>query len=109
YVGQQAVETHGWLSATQMMDGLGLAETTPGPLILVLQFVGFLGGWNAPGTLGPALNAVLASGLTTWMTFVPGYLFIFAGAPFIERTRGNSHLNTALSAVTAAVVGVILN
>jgi chromate transporter len=109
YVAQQAVEVHGWLSATQMMDGLGLAETTPGPLILVLQFVGFLGGWNAPGGMPPLLTATLAAGITTWCTFIPGYLFIFAGAPFIERTRGDLRLNSALSAVTAAVVGVVLN
>jgi len=109
YVGQQAVETHGWLSATQMMDGLGLAETTPGPLILVLQFVGFLGGWNASGTLAPIASAAIASFLTVWATFIPGYLFIFLGAPYIERTRGHLRLNSALTAVTAAVCGVILN
>jgi len=109
YVGQQAVETHGWLSATQMMDGLGLAETTPGPLILVLQFVGFLGGWNAPGALSPIGSAAIASFLTVWSTFIPGYLFIFLGAPYIERTRGHLRLNSALTAVTAAVCGVILN
>ena len=109
YVAQQAVETHGWLSATQMMDGLGLAETTPGPLILVLQFVGFLGGWNEAGGMSPLLLATLAAGLTSWVTFVPGFLFIFTGAPFVESGRGNLRLNTALSAVTAAVVGVVLN
>jgi chromate transporter len=107
YVAQQAVENHGWLTAPQMLDGLGLAETTPGPLILVLQFVGFLGGWHAPG--GGLLLATLAAALTSWVTFVPGFLFIFAGAPFIENSRGNSRLSTALSAITAAVVGVILN
>jgi len=109
YVAQQAVETHGWLSATQMMDGLGLAETTPGPLILVLQFVGFLGGWHEPGTYSPLMMATLAAVLTSWVTFMPGFLFIFAGAPFVESSRGNIRLNTALSAVTAAVVGVVLN
>ena len=109
YVAQQAVEVHGWLLPTQMMDGLGLAETTPGPLILVLQFVGFLGGWNAPGGMPPLMTATLAAAITTWCTFIPGYLFIFAGAPFIEQTRGDLRLNNALSAVTAAVVGVILN
>ena len=109
YVAQQAVVVEGWLTAEQMMDGLGLAETTPGPLILVLQFVGFLGGWHAPSGMPPLLTATLAAAMTTWCTFIPGYLFIFAGAPFIERTRGNLRLNTALSAVTAAVVGVILN
>jgi chromate transporter len=109
YVGQQAVETHGWLSATQMMDGLGLAETTPGPLILVLQFVGFIGGWNGHGTLAPIAAAAISSFLTVWATFIPGYLFIFLGAPYIERTRGHLRLNSALTAVTAAVCGVILN
>jgi chromate transporter len=109
YVAQQAVEVHAWLSPAQMMDGLGLAETTPGPLILVLQFVGFLGGWNEPGGLSPLAMAVLAAGVTTWVTFIPGYLFIFVGAPFIERGRGNLSFDTALSAVTAAVAGVILN
>ncbi len=109
YVAQQAVETHGWLTAGQMMDGLGLAETTPGPLILVLQFVGFLGAWHAPGDLSPLAAATLGAAITTWSTFIPGYLFIFAGAPFIERTRDNPRLHHALSAVTAAVVGVIAN
>ncbi len=109
YVAQQAVEHHGWLSAAQMMDGLGLAETTPGPLILVLQFVGFLGGWQQPGELPPLLAATAGAALTSWVTFVPGFLFIFAGAPFIERLRGNLRLTTALSAITAAVVGVMLN
>ncbi|MEX1049318.1 MAG: chromate efflux transporter [Akkermansiaceae bacterium] len=109
YVAQQAVEVHGWLSPAQMMDGLGLAETTPGPLILVLQFVGFLGGWHAPGGLSPLAMAALAAGITTWVTFIPGYFFIFVGAPFIERGRGNFRFDTALSAVTAAVAGVILN
>ncbi|MFN7138546.1 MAG: chromate efflux transporter [Limisphaerales bacterium] len=109
YVAQQAVETHNWLSTTQMMDGLGLAETTPGPLILVLQFVGFLGGWQHPGELSPLLAATIGAALTSWMTFVPGFLFIFAGAPYIEKMRGNLRMTTALSAITAAVVGVILN
>lgn len=109
YVAQQAVEHHGWLSATQMMDGLGLAETTPGPLILVLQFVGFLGGWQQPGELSPLLAATIGAALTSWVTFVPGFLFIFAGAPYMERLRGNLRLTTALSAITAAVVGVMLN
>ncbi len=109
YVAQQAVEVQGWLSPGQMMDGLGLAETTPGPLILVLQFVGFLGGWHAPGGMPPLMTATLAAAITTWCTFVPGYLFIFTGAPFIERTRSDLRWSTALSAVTAAIVGVILN
>jgi chromate transporter len=109
YVGQQAVENHGWLTASQMLDGLGLAETTPGPLIMVLQFVGFLGGWNKPGGLSPLTAATLGAAMTTWTTFVPSFLFIFAGAPYIERLRHVAWLNHALSAVTAAVVGVILN
>ncbi|MFY8215326.1 MAG: chromate transporter, partial [Chthoniobacterales bacterium] len=109
YVAQQAVETHGWVTAVQMMDGLALAETTPGPLILVLQFVGFLGGWSANSVSSPMLTATLAAMMTSWVTFIPGFLFIFAGAPYIERTRGNLRLNAALSAVTAAVVGVVLN
>lgn len=109
YVGQQTVEHFGWLSAPQMLDGLGLAETTPGPLIMVLQFVGFLGGWNQPGALSPLLAATLGAAMTTWTTFVPSFLFIFLGAPHIEELRGVAGLNHALSAVTAAVVGVILN
>jgi chromate transporter len=109
YVSQQAVETHHWLTAPQMLDGLGLAETTPGPLIMVLQFVGFLGGWNHPGALPPLLAATLGAFITTWTTFVPCFLWIFLGAPHIEQLRGNEKLTTALSAVTAAVVGVILN
>jgi chromate transporter len=109
YVAQQAVENYGWLSTAQMMDGLGLAETTPGPLIMVLQFVGFMGGWSQPGTLPPLGAATLGALITTWATFVPCFIWIFLGAPYIERLRGNAKLNTALSAVTAAVVGVILN
>ena len=109
YVSQQAVGQYHWLDASQMLDGLGLAETTPGPLIMVLQFVGFLGGWNHPGTLSPLLGATLGAGVTTWTTFVPCFLWIFLGAPYIERMRGHVHLTSALSAVTAAVVGVILN
>jgi chromate transporter len=109
YVSQQAVENHGWLNAGQMLDGLGLAETTPGPLIMVLQFVGFLGGWQHPGNLSPLLAATLGAGITTWTTFVPCFLWIFLGAPYIEQMRGNAKLTAALSSVTAAVVGVVLN
>lgn len=109
YVAQQAVETHGWLTPGQMIDGLGLAETTPGPLVLVLQFVGFLGAWNSPGTLSPLAAASIGSFLTVWATFVPGFLFIFAGGPWIERALGNPRLAGALAVVTAAVVGVIAN
>ena len=109
YVAQQAVGKFSWLSAPQMLDGLGLAETTPGPLIMVLQFVGFLGGWNHPGGLPPLLAATLGAVLTTWTTFVPCFLWIFLGAPYIEQMRGNVRLGSTLGAVTAAVVGVILN
>lgn len=109
YVAQQAVDTHGWLEPGQMLDGLGLAETTPGPLIMVVQFVGFMGGWQNPGGLSPLVAATLGAAITTWVTFVPCFLWIFLGAPHIERLRGNERLTTALTAVTAAVVGVILN
>ena len=109
YVSQQAVETHHWLSAPQMLDGLALAETTPGPLIMVLQFVGFLGGWNHPGNLSPLFAATLGAFVATWTTFVPCFLWIFLGAPYIERLRSNKLLSSALAAVTAAVVGVVLN
>lgn len=109
YLAQAAVETYGWLTPGQMLDGLGLAETTPGPLILVTQFVGFLAAFGAPGPLPPLLAGALGGALTTWVTFVPSFLFIFLGAPFIERLRGNAALAAALGAITAAVVGVILN
>src|SRR5438876_1779360 len=109
YVAQQAVEHYHWLQAPQMLDGLGLAETTPGPLIMVLQFVGFLGGWNQPGSLPPIVAATLGALITTWTTFTPCFLWIFLGAPHIEQLRGNERLTAALSTVTAAVVGVIMN
>ncbi len=108
YVAQVAVEDHGWLRAGEMVDGLALAETTPGPLVLVLSFVGFLVGFreaSGPGIAGGALGAILVA----WATFVPSFILIFAGAPFIERLRGNAVMSAALSAITAAVVGVILN
>jgi chromate transporter len=92
-----------------MLDGLGLAETTPGPLIMVLQFVGFLGAWNHPGNLPPLMSATLGALITTWTTFVPCFLWVFLGAPYIEKLRGQKQLTAALSTVTAAVVGVILN
>jgi chromate transporter len=109
YVAQQALFHYGWLQPGQMMDGLGLAETTPGPLIMVLQFVGFMGGWNQPGNMTPILAATLGALLTTWATFTPCFLWIFLGGPHIEQLRGNVKLTTALSAITAAVVGVVLN
>ena len=109
YVGQAAVENYGWLTATEMLDGLGLAETTPGPLIMVTQFVGFLGGFREPGALSPIWGGVLGGLLTTWVTFVPCFMWIFAGAPYVERLRANIALASALAAITAAVVGVILN
>ena len=109
YMAQQAVETHHWLAAPEMVDGLGLAETTPGPLILVTQFVGFLAAFRAPAPFSPMAAGLIGAGLTTWVTFVPAILWIFAGAPFIEQLRGNRRLAGALSAITAAVVGVILN
>src|SRR4051812_38505833 len=92
-----------------MLDGLGLAETTPGPLIMVVQFVGFLGGWNHPGALSPLVAATLGAMITTWTTFVPCFLWIFLGAPHIEQLRGNVHLGRTLTTATAAVVGVVLN
>jgi len=109
YVAQAAVETWGWMTPEEMLDGLGLAETTPGPLIQVVQFVGFLAAFRDPGALNPYVAAVLASILVTWVTFLPSFLWIFLGAPHIERLRGNRALASALSAITAAVVGVILN
>ncbi len=109
YVAQQAVENYGWLSAGEMLDGLGMAETTPGPLIMVLQFVGFMAAYGDPGSLPPLLAATLGGLLATWVTFAPCFLWIFLGAPFVEKLRGNRALSAALSAITAAVVGVILN
>jgi chromate transporter len=109
YVSQQAVAHFGWLKGPQMLDGLGLAETTPGPLIMVLQFVGFLGAWNHPGNLPPLVAGTLGAAITTWTTFLPCFLWIFVGAPHIEQLRSNEKLTAALSTITAAVVGVILN
>jgi chromate transporter len=109
YMAQQAVENYGWMSAPEMVDGLGLAETLPGPLIKVTQFVGFLAAWRDPEPFSPVLASMLGSALTTWVTFVPPMLMIFAGAPFVEQLRSNQRLSGALNAVTAAVVGVILN
>ncbi|TFI57753.1 chromate efflux transporter [Sphingomonas parva] len=109
YVAQQAVEGFGWLRPGEMLDGLGMAETTPGPLIMVTQFVGFMGAFRAGTGLDPLVAGTLGGILTTWVTFVPCFLWIFLGAPFIETLRGNRSLGAALSAITAAVVGVILN
>lgn len=109
YVAHQAVTVFGWLKAGEMVRGLALAETTPGPLIMVVLFVAFVGAYRHPGSLDPWVAAVLASLLVTWVTFVPCFLFIFLGAPYIERLRDNQHLSSALTGITAAVVGVIAN
>src|SRR5712672_3468000 len=109
YMAQQAVEHYGWLRPGEMLDGLGMAETTPGPLIMVLQFVGFMAAYRDPGSLPPMLAGTLGGLLATWTTFVPCFLWIGLGAPFIERLRNNKPLNGALAGITAAVVGVILN
>ena len=109
YVAQEAVQNYHWLAPGEMLDGLGMAETTPGPLIMVTQFVGFMGAYRQPGALSPLVAATFGAILTTWVTFVPCFLWIFLGAPFVERMRGNRALVAALAASTAAVVGVILN
>jgi chromate transporter len=109
YVAQQAVEHYHWVQPREMLDGLGMAETTPGPLIMVLQFVGFMAAHRDPGTLSPMVAGTLGGLLATWVTFTPCFLWIFLGAPFIETLRGNKGLAGALTAITAAVVGVILN
>ncbi len=109
YVSQQAVLNYGWITADDMTTGLGLAETTPGPLILVVQFVGFLAAYNNPGSLPPLLAGFIGAVITVWVTFVPCFMFIFAGAPFVDRLRHSAGLHHALSAIGAAVVGVIAN
>jgi chromate transporter len=109
YVAQAAVQNYGWLAPGEMLDGLGMAETTPGPLIQVVQFVGFMGAFRDAGTLDPWVAATLAAVLTTWVTFVPCFLWIFLGAPYVERLRDNAALSGAMTAITAAVVGVVLN
>jgi chromate transporter len=109
YVAQQAVQTYGWLAPGEMVRGLALAETTPGPLIMVVQFVAFLGAYRDPGGLDPWVAAVLGSFLVVWVTFVPSFLFVLLGAPYMERLRGNRSLSAALAGITAAVVGVIAN
>lgn len=108
YVAQQAVENYGWVTAAQMVDGLALAETTPGPLILVLQYVGFFAGWGAPGPLSPLQGGLAGACLTLWVTFLPCFMFIFIGAPYVERLIHNRVAGGALAAITAAVVGVIV-
>jgi chromate transporter len=109
YMAQQAVEAYGWLAPGEMLDGLGLAETTPGPLIMVVQFVGYLAAFRNPGVLDPLTAGIIGAALATWVTFVPCFLWIFLGAPYIEKLRGNQNLSAALSGITAAVVGVVLN
>jgi chromate transporter len=109
YMAQEAVEKQHWLGAPEMVDGLGLAETTPGPLILVTQFVGFLAAFRNPAPFSAITAGVIGAAMTTWVTFVPSMLWIFVGAPYIEQLRGNKRLAGALAAITAAVVGVILN
>jgi chromate transporter len=109
YVAQQAVDGYGWLEPGEMITGLGLAETTPGPLIMVVQFVGFLGAYRDPGALSPLVAGILGAALTVWVTFVPCFMWIFLGAPYVERLRGLRRLNSALGMITAAVVGVIAN
>ena len=109
YVAQQAVEHYHWLQPREMLDGLGMAETTPGPLIMVLQFVGFMAAFRDPGMVAPMLSATIGGLIATWVTFIPCFLWIFLGAPYIETLRGNKGLAGALTAITAAVVGVILN
>ncbi|MCH6547912.1 MAG: chromate efflux transporter [Gemmatimonadetes bacterium] len=109
YVAQQAVDTYQWLGPGEMLDGLGMAETTPGPLIQVVQFVGFLGAYRNAGGLDPMNAGIIGSIVTTWTTFAPCFLFIFVGAPYVEYLRGNRALNAALRGITAAVVGVVLN
>jgi chromate transporter len=109
YVTQAAVTKYGWLSQAQAVDGLALAETTPGPLSMVLQFIGFMAAWNHPQGMTPALSGVIGALVATWTTFLPSFIFIFLGAPYIESLRGNRRLQGALSGITAAIVGVILN
>ncbi len=109
YVAQVAVETHHWMSASEMLDGLALAEATPGPLVLVLSYIGFLAAFRHPGMLDPMLAGVLGASVAAWATFVPSFIFIFLGAPYVERLKDNAALSGALSAITGAVVGVILN
>jgi chromate transporter len=109
YVTQAAVHAYGWITPAQAVDGLALAETTPGPLIMVLQFVGFMTGWNNPEGVEPVAAATLGALVTTWTTFLPCFVFIFVGAPYVEMLHGNRALRGALTGVTASVIGVVLN
>lgn len=109
YVAQHSVEHHGWLTTSQVMDGLGMAETTPGPLIMATQFIGFVGAWNNPGNMSPLTAATLGALIATWTTFLPCFFWTLLGAPYIEQVRGNIKMSSALASVTAAVVGVLLN
>jgi chromate transporter len=109
YIAQAGVEQYAWLTGPQMIDGLGLAETTPGPLIMVVQFIGFMAGWNYPGNWSPVIGGMIGSVVATYFTFLPCFLFIFLGGPYIEKFRENTKLSSALSSITAAVVGVVLN
>lgn len=109
YVAQRVVEDFSWMQPGQMIDRLALAETTPGPLVMVLQFVGFVAAYHFPGTLNPWMAGLLGTAITTWVMFIPCFLFIFVGAPYVEALRKNRSLHAALSAITAAVVGVVLN
>jgi chromate transporter len=108
-VAQEAVESYKWVTPGEMLDGLGLAETAPGPLIKVLIFVGFLAAYRNPGGLPPMIAGTLGAMLTTWATFVPCFLWVLLGGPYVESLRGNKSLRTAMSAITAAIVGVVLN
>jgi chromate transporter len=109
YVYQGAVEHYGWLTGPQMIAGLALGETTPGPLIMVVAFVGFVGGWQAPMLDSPLMAGALAAGVVTFFTFLPSFVFIFAGAPLVESTHNDLRFTAPLTAITAAVVGVIVN
>jgi chromate transporter len=109
YVAEECVETYGWLTAGEMLDGLGMAETMPGPLIKVVEFVGFMGAYRNPGRLSPLVAGIAGSIITSWVTYAPCFMWIFSGAPYVEYLRGRQSLNAALSTITAAVVGVILN
>ncbi|MBA4394409.1 MAG: hypothetical protein C0407_12730 [Desulfobacca sp.] len=109
YIAQAGVEQFKWLTAPQMLDGLGLAETTPGPLIMVVQFIGFMAGWNHPGKLTPFWGGLIGSLVATYFTFLPSFLFILLGGPYIEKFSGNKKISSTLSAITASVVGVVMN